>query len=188
MGNTTSYKLDAAEYEIVFRQYYESLCHYANTWMKDMDAAEEIVQNTFVKLWEKKESLNIEISLKSYLYKSVYHASLNEIKHQNVKNKYINMHNNEEPLDNMQSVSQIRDLEHRIDQALQKLPEQCRLVFQMSRFRQLKYREIADVLNISVKTVENQMGKALKIMRSNLADYLGILLLILNLLINHITW
>lgn len=188
MGNTSSYQLDAAEYEIVFRQYYESLCHYANMLMKDMDAAEEVVQNTFVKLWEKKESLNIESSLKSYLYKSVYHASLNEIKHQNVKNKYINMHNTEEPYSDMQSASQVKDLEKRIEQALLKLPEQCRLIFQMSRFRQLKYREIADVLNISVKTVENQMGKALKIMRSNLADYLGILLIVLNFIIEFISW
>jgi len=183
MGNTALNMLDAREYEIVFKQYYESLCDYANLWMKDMDAAEEIVQNTFVRLWEKKTSLKIETSLKSYLYKSVYHAALNEIKHQNVKNKYINMHNSEEPINEMTSAAQVKDLEQRIDAALQKLPEQCRLIFQMSRFRELKYREIAEVLNISVKTVENQMGKALKIMRSNLADYLSILLLVLNILL-----
>lgn len=183
MGNTALNTLDAHEYEIVFRQYYESLCHYANMWMKDMDAAEEIVQNTFVRLWEKKASLKIESSLKSYLYKSVYHAALNEIKHQNVKNKYINMQHSEEPIHEMRSDAQVKDLEQRIDAALQKLPEQCRLIFQMSRFRELKYREIAEVLNISVKTVENQMGKALKIMRTNLSDYLSILLLVLNILL-----
>jgi RNA polymerase sigma-70 factor (family 1) len=188
MGNTALYKLDANEYQILFKQYYESLCHYANMWMKDMDAAEEIVQNTFVKLWEKQATLNIETSLKSYLYKSVYHAALNEIKHQNVKNKYINMQSSEEPYNEMQSDSQVKILEQRIEKALLNLPEQCRLIFQMSRFRQLKYREIADVLNISVKTVENQMGKALKIMRSNLADYLGIILIILNLLLNNTPW
>lgn len=98
------------------------------------------------------------------------------------------MHNTEEPYSDMQSASQVKDLEKRIEQALLKLPEQCRLIFQMSRFRQLKYREIADVLNISVKTVENQMGKALKIMRTNLSDYLGILLIVLNFIIEFISW
>jgi RNA polymerase sigma-70 factor (ECF subfamily) len=98
------------------------------------------------------------------------------------------MQSSEEPYNEMQSDSQVKILEQRIEKALLNLPEQCRLIFQMSRFRQLKYREIADVLNISVKTVENQMGKALKIMRSNLADYLGILLIILNLLLNNTAW
>ena len=185
---TTGWVIDRNEYELVFRQYYESLCHYANSWMKDMDAAEEVVQNTFVKLWEKRESLKLEVSVKSYLYKAVYHASLNEIKHQKVKDKYIKMKGNEEPSGELRSESSLRELERRIEAALTKLPEQCRLVFQLSRFEHLKYREIAEVLNISVKTVENQMGKALKLMRQNLSDYLVITIIILNLLIQFSTW
>lgn len=188
MASTAVNTVEKSEFEIVFRQYYEGLCHYANMWMKDMDAAEEVVQNTFVKLWEKREQLSIESSLKSYLYKAVYHASLNEIKHQKVKDKYINMQSKEEPYGELYSESGLKDLEKRIEEAIQKLPEQCRIIFQMSRFRNLKYREIADVLNISVKTVENQMGKALKIMRSNLADYLGIILIVIHILIQSRLW
>lgn len=188
MGNTALYKLESAEYELVFKQYYEGLCRYANLILKDMDASEEVVQQTFVKLWEKRANLSIETSLKLYLYKSVYNASLNELKHLAVKDKYINMQNSEEKSNEMQNVAQVKELEEKIEKALLKLPEQCRLIFQMSRFRQLKYREIADILNISVKTVENQMGKALKIMRTNLADYLGLVLIVLNILIQLTTW
>lgn len=176
-----------AEYEIIFRQYYQSLCFYANTWLKDMDAAEEVVQNTFVKLWEKRESLKPEVSLKAYLYKAVYNASLNEIKHQKVKDKYINMQNQEEPTDHIRQEQSLKDLERRIKESLERLPEQCRLVFQLSRFENLKYREIAEVLNISVKTVENHMGKALRLMRQNLADYLVVTIIIIHHII-HRSW
>jgi RNA polymerase sigma-70 factor (ECF subfamily) len=188
MGNTALYSLESEEYELLFRQYYESLCHYANMILKDMDAAEEVVQKTFVKLWEKKSNLSIETSIKSYLYKSVYHASLNELKHIAVKNKYISMQNQEEPVNEMQNSANVIELENRIEKALLNLPQQCRLIFQMSRFRHLKYREIADILNISIKTVENQMGKALKLMRTNLADYLSIVLLILHSILQIKSW
>ena len=75
--------------------------------------------------------------------------------------------------------SSAKELQQKIEKAIQRLPEQCRLVFKMSRYEELKYREIASVLNISIKTVENQMGKALKLMRENLADYLTLLFIMI---------
>jgi RNA polymerase sigma-70 factor (ECF subfamily) len=98
------------------------------------------------------------------------------------------MQSTEEPISEMSSESQVRELERKIEDAIQKLPEQCGIIFRMSRFRQLKYKEIADILGISVKTVENQMGKALKLMRMNLADYLGAILIVIHILIENFPW
>lgn len=169
------------EYELIFRTYYKSLCSYAAVMLKDLDSAEETVQGVFVKLWEKRHQLSLEISVKAYLYKAVYHAALNEIKHRKVKQNYSQMElRNEQVVNPTSSSRSLKELETKIENALQKLPEQCRLIFRMSRFEELKYREIADVLNISVKTVENQMGKALRMMRENLADYLTLFFILFN--------
>jgi RNA polymerase sigma-70 factor (ECF subfamily) len=148
-------------------------------WLKDTDESEEIVQLVFVQLWEKREKIHISTSLKSYLYKSVYHSALNTIKHQKIKEEYLHMKQSQIQENEIQSNQSLKELETRIEKALNTLPEQCKLIFSMSRFEDLKYREIADVLNISIKTVENQMGKALKLMRHNLSDFLTILLVII---------
>ena len=129
-------------------------------------------------MWEKRDTLNIQTSAKSYLYAMVRNACLNLIKHQKIKQKYVG----EElalATDGYESVTHevsSRELEVRISNALETLPEQCRLVFKLSRFEELKYAEIAAHLNISVKTVENHMGKALRLMREQLKDYLPLII------------
>jgi len=165
-----------------FRAHYQPLCNYAYTFVQDRDEAEEIVQSAFLSVWEKRESLEIRTSLKSYLYTMVRNACLNVIKHKKIKQKHVN-----EELAiadrSHESVSQrvySSELEQRIQVSMEKLPEQCRLVFKLSRFEELKYAEIADQLNISVKTVENQIGKALKIMREELKDYLPLIIVLMN--------
>lgn len=170
-------------FESVFKTHYKALHAYAYTILRDDLAAEEVVQNQFLKLWERRENLLIHTSLKAFLYRSVYHDSLNYIKHQKVKLKYQQHRAYSMKNETGQSPSsrlQVRELEKRLHEALNRLPEGCRTVFQMSRFEELKYREIADQLNISIKTVENQMGKALKILRRELVDFLPILILLLN--------
>jgi len=171
-----------ANFEELFKIYFKALHAYAFTFVKDELAAEEIVQNLFLKLWEKRCDLEIHSSIKAFLYRSVYHESLNYLKHQKVKLNYQQhqlyvMKNESEviPTDNA------KELERQIEKALNRLPEGCRTVFQLSRFEELKYREIADRLNISIKTVENQMGKALKRLRVELIDFLPLLFLLLNL-------
>jgi RNA polymerase sigma-70 factor (family 1) len=171
-----------SEFEFIFRQYYQGLCRYVGNWIQDPDESEEIVQNVFVKLWEKHQSIQIDTSIKSYLYKSVYHSALNTIKHKKVKEQYLHMKQNQDLNSHIQSRLTLKELELRIEKALTELPEQCRLIFSMSRFQELKYREIADILNISVKTVENQMGKALKLMRNNLSDFLTVGLVLIHFL------
>lgn len=176
--NSTSENLlaqrDVASFEQVFKTYFKSLHAYAFSIINDEDEAEEIVQQVFFKLWERNENLHINGPINAYLYRAVHNESLNYLKHQKVKaghQLYVayNMKNEAElPLKKINAA----ELENKIKKALNELPEQCRTVFQLSRFDDLKYREIADKLDISVKTVENQMGKALKILRAKLADYL----------------
>lgn len=170
---------DITVFEMFFRAYYQPLCSYAFTFVKDKDEAEEIVQSAFLTVWEKRSSIEIKTSLKSYLYTMVRNACLNAIKHEKIKQK----HAGEELAtgeSSHESVSQhliSSELEAHIESAMEKLPEQCRLIFKLSRFEELKYSEIAEQLQLSVKTVENQMGKALRIMREELRDYLPLVLL-----------
>lgn len=173
---------DEAAFEGVFRKYYPMLCNYAYSYVPDRAEAEEIVQATFLTLWEKRTALAIHTSVKAYLFSMVRNTSLNTIKHQQVQRKHADetLATHEASSESVTHTVISNELEQRITDALQKLPEQCRLVFKMSRFEELKYAEIATTLNISVKTVENQMGKALRIMREQLQDYLTVLLIILS--------
>lgn len=177
---------DETAFEMIFKTYYEPLCNYAFTFIFDRDEAEEIVQATFLNFWEKREAIAIETSLKAYLYRAIRNSCLNAIKHTNIKRKHA-----DETMfvsdSSHEAVSQsviAAELDQKIGDALLLLPEQCRLVFKMSRFEDLKYAEIAEQLNISVKTVENQIGKALRIMREELKEYLPILILLMNGFIN----
>lgn len=169
-------------FEVVFRKYYQSLCSYANSMLKEIDEAEEIVQNLFSGIWEKRAELEINISLKAYLYRAVHNHCLNRIKHLKIREEY-QQYANSYYDSSYESVSQSvmkNELEQKIEEAIGKLPEQCRIIFRMSRFDELKYHEIAEQLGISPKTVENQVGKALKILRIELAEYLPLIILLLD--------
>ncbi|QHT67643.1 RNA polymerase sigma-70 factor [Rhodocytophaga rosea] len=172
---------DEAVFEKVFKSYFKALHAYAFTILKEDEIAEEMVQVVFMKIWEKKEGLSIQTSLKAYLYRSVYNESINYLKHQKVKLKYKThaAHQMKHETDNASNQVQHQELEDRLHKALNELPEGCRTIFQLSRFEELKYQEIADKLQISIKTVENQMGKALKILRLKLVDFLPSLLFVL---------
>jgi RNA polymerase sigma-70 factor (ECF subfamily) len=166
-------------FEMLFRTYYKPLCNYAYSFLNDKDEAEEVVQSAFIGVWDKRSSIEIQTSIKSYLYRMVRNSCLNVIKHSNVKKQHVRHEMaGGEPMEESASQSVIsQELEQKIREAMKELPEQCRLVFQLSRFEELKYSEIAGQLNISVKTVENHMGKALKIMRQQLKEYLPLFLI-----------
>ncbi len=174
-------------FEKVFKIYYKPLCHYAYSFLYDEAEAEEVVQNTFVKIWERKSEIEITDSTKAYLYSMVRNQCLNVIKHEKVKKHFAQDHTyaaeTSRPL--VEEKILLTDLESKIVEAMQALPAQCRLIFQLSRFEELKYQEIAAQLEISVKTVENQMGKALKIMRFQLKDYLVLTLLFIHQTSNY---
>lgn len=173
--------VETTAFEELFKSHFKRLYAYAITILKDEVLAEEIVQNVFYKIWERKGRVDIQSSVTAYLYRSVYNDSINHIKHQKVKASYQAYESWRTKNDSDQASSKVHlsELQQKLDAALKELPEQCRTIFQMSRFEELKYQEIADRLGLSIKTVENQMGKALKILRTKLAEYLPILITIL---------
>lgn len=176
-------KREDAAFEEVFKANYKSLHAYSFTITREEAAAEEIVQNVFYKLWDRAGSLSIEGSVRAYLYRAVHNESLNHLKHLKVRREHQLhiVHRMDQSAENTSRKIQVKELEKKIQQALNELPEQCRTVFQLSRFEELRYREIADRLNISVKTVENQMGKALKLLRLKLVEFLPLIFLFIQL-------
>jgi RNA polymerase sigma-70 factor (ECF subfamily) len=152
-----------------FDLYYSSLCYFANNLLHDFDLSRSIVQQVFVDLWIKRDKLLVN-SLRSYLYQSVHNSALDVLKHKKVETQYLSLLDKGEP-EEMTDLMEEAELADRINRAIQNLPEKCREIFVMCRFDELKYAEIAARLNISVKTVEMQIGIALKKLRIELSDY-----------------
>lgn len=193
METTKSYKntLDnylspeESELDQLYKQHYAGLHRYAFTIVNDRIIAEEMVQQVFFRIIERNEAIAIHTSVKAYLYRSVNNECLNYFKHMKVRRGFV-AHNNtitKPTVDTPSGKLQLKELEETIRNTINDLPEQCRTIFQLSRFEELKYAEIAAQLNLSVKTVETQMSRALKKLRTQLADYLPLLIwLLLNLL------
>lgn len=166
---------DIKSFEIIFREYYKKLVEYAFIHLKDIDNAEEIVQDLFYQLWNKKEKLEISTSLKSYLYRSVHNNCLLRLQHESIKHKHENYVRSKdtdyspEPIDYLKA----GELERKINETIEAFPERTKTIFKMNRFEGFKYHEIADKLSISIKTVEANMGKALKALRLNLREYIN---------------
>jgi len=160
--------------EVTFRELfddcYENLCGYAFTIVRDFDQAEDIVQSMFVKLWEKRDDLDITGSVRSYLFRSVYNQCMNQLEHRAIKTKY-DAGVRVEPGRNQQQPDVFpEELEDNIRKAVDALPPQCRSIFIMSRYEELRYSEIAERLGISMNTIQNQVCKALKLLREALKD------------------
>ncbi|SHM79678.1 RNA polymerase sigma-70 factor [Mucilaginibacter sp. OK098] len=168
-------------FEHLFKKHFRELHAYGFSLLKDWDVAEEIVQGMFLKLWERNEAVQIRTSIKSYLYKSVYHDSLNYLRGQKVQLKYqtTTAYSMKNHTDDAAGKLTMSELEQHLQQALSKLPEKCRAIFHLSRFEELKYQEIASQLEISIKTVETHMGKALRILRKEMKEFLPIIALML---------
>jgi len=167
-------------FEQLFDNCYDPLCRYAYSILRDMNDAEDVVQKTFCKLWDQRETLNIQSSVNSYLYRIIHNDCLNTIhqqtSHQEHNLNYLSTMNKDvnSTIEHIES----SDLQKAIDIALAGLPPQCRRVFEMSRIEQLSYAEIAAQLNISTNTVENHISKALKLLRVELKDFLLLCLLL----------
>ncbi|HLN21323.1 MAG TPA: RNA polymerase sigma-70 factor [Bacteroidales bacterium] len=165
-------KGDVKEFESLFRSSYASLVRYAKVLIKDHDTAEEIVQDLFVKLWQDRMNLTIESSLNGYLFRSVHNRCLHYLNHLKVVEKYSEEMSNRQPeiQESPAEILQFAELQGKIAGILEKLPERCGQIFYMNRFEGLRYSEIAEKLSVSVKTVEANMGKALKEFRKQLAE------------------
>lgn len=144
--------------------------------MDDLDVAKDIVHNVFLNLWNKREEVDWSAPIKPYLFKAVHNRCLNQLR----DSKRIVRHELDIEPEAIPDYVESRDfleeseLEKRIANAIDSLPEKCRRIFRLSRFEGKKYSEIAETEGISVKTVEDQMSKALRILRDNLKDYLTI--------------
>lgn len=160
-------------FETAFVHYFKSLHGYAFVILRDHVLAEEIVQEVFLNIWRKREHLEIRSSFKSYLYKCVYNECMDLLSHKKDKIvQALDEGDNEAGRDETTIATSHRELERRLHSAIIELPKKCRVIFQMSRFEDLTYKEIANQLNLSVKTVEAQMAKALKVLRKKLGDFL----------------
>ena len=173
---------DELAYQGLFKSHYAMLTLYAMRFVQDMENAEEIVQDVFFNLWENRQKRDINVSLKSYLYRTVKNTCLNLLKHRKVEDRYREHFSRELQYDELNEDNWMveTELSDKITAAIEKLPPERKKVFVLSRFEELKYREIAEKLNLSIKTVENQMGKALKFLREELKDYLLLLLFLLS--------
>lgn len=163
--------IDERDFKDLFETYYSPLCHFAAGYLSGHNTAEEIVQQVFINLWNQRETIDPEKQVKSYLFTSVKNRCLNHIRdHKKFRNYYLDVEAELEiPVAAKDIVSE-KELEKRIAAALDKLPEKCREVFELCRFEEMKYHEVGQKLDISQKTVEAQMSKALRILREELKD------------------
>ncbi len=166
-------QLDDKAFEELFREYFSDLTLFALKYTGDADSAKEIVHTVFVNLWEKRERIDADTSLRSYLFTSVYNRCLNHLRDQRKfkKDALFDVTVEMAAADDAAAGIETSELSGRIEEGLDRLPEKCRQVFELNRFEGLKYREISEKLGISVKTVEAQMTKALRILREHLKDY-----------------
>lgn len=159
--------------EAIFRQYYAYVCQAVYRILADESLVEDLSQEVFLELWRRRSTLEVKTSLRAYLRRAAANRSLNYLRDQKVT---FDESSEELPLVSREAGAaqhlEAKDLEQLIDQAIDQLPERCRLVFVLSRFHEMSYRQIAEELDISVKTVENQISKALKYLREALGPHL----------------
>ncbi|MGO4822570.1 MULTISPECIES: RNA polymerase sigma-70 factor [unclassified Flavobacterium] len=167
-----------AAFETLYHLYFQKLFHFANSYIEDEEEAKEIVQNIYFKIWKKRAKLELDLNLHSYLFKMVKNACLDYFKHQKVRANYKDFCDIERKninqlalLDTASTLYIENELLEKINKSVDKLPEACKRIFIKSRFQGLKHKEIAEELNISTKTVENQLTKALKFLRMELKEY-----------------
>jgi len=172
---------DDESFEFLFKKYYLPLTRFAWRYVNSKAIAEELVQELFTILWEKRKELNTDGSVRSYLYKSVRNLSLNHLKHQGVKNEYDRqwMAQQEYPQIDFRDEQREQQVREAIAQAIDELPERSKMTYKLHRYDGLTYPEIAEVMDVSVKTVESQMTRTLKILRERLAWLLPVLMIVL---------
>jgi len=157
-------------FEILFKSHYSKLVFFANRFVNDEDISREVVSEVFTLLWEERASLTIKTSVNAYLYRTVQNRCLNYLKHKKIESEYVNYlakHNMLSEIPALQrNPAQEKELEEQVHKAIEELPEKCREVFKLSRFENLKNKEIAANLNISQKTVERHMTIALDRLRN----------------------
>ena len=158
-------------FEDMYKVHYKMLRNAAENIIGDADAAHDVVQDVFVKLWNRKDEVTVILNKKAYLFRSVINSSITYL--ENNKNKTRIGDLKIESSGSTDSAILMKELEVKIQVALNALPPKCKAIFALSRFEGLKNKEIAEQMGLSLKTVENQMGIALKKMKEDLKHYLS---------------
>lgn len=179
---------DKSAFENIYNEFFGIHYHLCLQYLHDEKAAEEIVQDTFLKLWEIRTTLNKQMNIQNYLYTITKNNCLNYLRNQRISIKhlenvkYLEMQFNYEALEKLGDYLQFEELRNKIDETIAKLPEELIGTFKLSRFEELSYKEIAEKQKVSIKTVEARISKALRILRIELKDYLPIICMITNIL------
>jgi len=170
---------DEFAFETIFKKYYLRLCHYVFQYVENMPDAEEIVQETFLNIWDKRQTLDINISFKSYLYASAKNRALNQLRNASRRKGHLSVISSykSHEVDALSDLS-ANEINDQLFLALEQLPPKCKRIFQMSRIEGLKHKEIAAKMDIKIKTVENQIGIALKFLKGNLSEFLKLVAVI----------
>jgi RNA polymerase sigma-70 factor (ECF subfamily) len=164
---------DRGAFEALFREHYEALVRFAEGVLRSRDVAEDVVQDVMLNVWRQRETLQVDESARAYLFRSVRNRALNQLRNERVRRDAIpHLASDPRPSAAVDSELVEEELASAIRDAVAALPPRCREVFELSRGEGLRYSEIAAVLGISIKTVETQMGRALKSLRERLAAFL----------------
>ncbi len=157
-------KGDKKSLELLFVKYYQPLCNFAFLYLNERRVSEEIVADVFINIWNKRKVIEIHTNPKAYMYRSTRNAVISHLRKTQPELKPIEDEEKNREDDGFLPDTLLinRELKHRIGQVIDKMPRQAGLVFRLHKVDGMKYREIAEILNISQKTVENHMGKALK--------------------------
>lgn len=170
-------KGDEKAFERLFRTYYSHLCLFAENYVRNQAEAEEIVQDMFVRLWENRNRITIATSVKNYLFRSVKNRCLNFLQHKKIETRYAEKLLFEAEQSTPDDTDIIESgLLHKIEETINSMPQKRQEIFRLSREEGLKYREIAEKLDISVKTVETHMGLAIKTLRDKLNQFTSFIL------------
>jgi RNA polymerase sigma-70 factor (ECF subfamily) len=160
-------------FEKLFYKYCQPLINFAFRYVQDTPIAENIVQNVFLKIWSSRTKLDSSLNIKTYLFTAVKNQALKHLRHVKVeKSSIVDLQLSVDPVKTPENAWKEKELIASVQQAIKELPEKCRIIFSMNRFDQLTYAEIANILKLSIKTVETQMGRALQFLRKRLSHFL----------------
>jgi len=176
--------LNLRQFEQLYKSHFLHLCNFADQYVADSDISKDVVQKVFITLWERRNQMDLNQSIKSYLFTAVKNRCLNYIRdHKKYRSRTLDLDCGDIEVATQDGSIEMEELQDQIDKALDTLPEKCRIVFEMSRFQDMKYKAIAQKLSISEKTVEAHMSKALRTLRLSLSKYLLLLLIIILIII-----
>lgn len=163
--------------EFIFKEYYGSLCYFASQYLNDEETVEDLVQDVFITLLEKKMFFQSVVHLKNFLYLSIRNACLNYIRNSRSKEKYIASLAHEDQLENMEEGIILTEIHRELAAAVERLPEECRKVFDLCYFQGLDNESAAKELGLSINTVKAQKARGKKILKENLKDIFSLFVL-----------